>query len=191
LKFETFFYKISNIVDDMQITENVRRVNLYLKKLPEDIAKAIAITAPTNENELYLKLKSISQYYKNNVLDGEVNTVEVKEKEDSKNTQDPTETFETELDNALCCALEQRNFTPDNTRGGGQRYQRGRGNFRGNYRGNYHEQINFRGNYRGNFRGRYNGNNSYRGDNYNRGNNYSGNSYRGNYYEQNNYRGNN
>jgi len=86
LKFETFFYKISKILDDMQIAENERRVNLYLRQLPEDIAKAIAITAPTNENELYLKLKSISQYYENNVLDGEVNTVEVKEKEDSKKT---------------------------------------------------------------------------------------------------------
>jgi len=105
----------------MQIVKSDRRDDL--KQLPETVTKALAISAPINENELYFKLKSISQYYKNNALDEEVNIVEVKTKQDGIKTTDPTETFATELANALCC------YKQFNTRGGGQRLNRGKGNF--------------------------------------------------------------
>jgi len=81
-----------------------------MKRLPEDIAKAIANTAPTNENELYNRLKAISRYYKNN--DIEVITVQKVEMKSTKGKKekDPTESFSTELANALCCALEERSI---------------------------------------------------------------------------------
>jgi len=198
LRFESFFYSVSNILDDMGISNVERRINAYIRQLPIDIARAIAATGPADENELYINLKSISRYYKSNVNEENTNVIEIENKGNGKEKEkDITESFATELANALCCALEQKDISFRKRGRGGtntrsyNNYSRG-GNYRGNtYRGNQYRNNSYRGNFRGNRgygyrgngnygnqRGFYRGN--YRGDN--NSNNYN---QRGNYNNRN------
>jgi hypothetical protein len=59
LSYESFFFSISNLLDKPKIDNPARRVSNYIRQLPPDLARQMALSSPLDDDDVFQQLKNV------------------------------------------------------------------------------------------------------------------------------------